>query len=261
MASKMNSEKPWIFSKIALYFAFVSPFVTSFVSYFVNNLHFWLLTSRYGKEILIDTDATKRIAFNFDIIPIILSLSIILLCFLLRKSNEDKKTAGIAFVVTIFMISVFSVSCSDRFKPRQAACLSNIKQIGLAIKIYEDDYDSHLPPLNSNWNIIFEDYKYILSIKYLDCPNVKSSKDPSYAFNKNLAELNENRIIKQRDTIAIFESKPGKNLFGTSELLPKYPRHNGGENYGFLDGHAKWLEREGLDISKFQPIIKTEKSK
>jgi hypothetical protein len=52
----------------------------------------------------------------------------------------------------------------------------------------------------------------------------------------------------------IFESDVGWNAHGGRELLPEKPRHLvgghlGGDNYGFLEGSARWVKRgaaEGL---------------
>ena len=253
----MNSEKPWVFPKIALYFAIAYPAIIIFL----GQLIILLVINIYGTEIL-DTDLIDRTASKIVYIPLAFSVSMVILCGFLKKSEKDKSNAFKALIISIvalcFSFVMFDISVA-RYKARQSGCLSSIKQISLAFLIYENDYDSHLPPLGSNWNSILKEYK--IGDGMLHCPNVENSKDPTYALNKNLAGLNVNNVKNPENTILIFESKPGKNLFGTSELLPKYPRHFDGDEYGFLDGHAKSMKRKELITSKFQPIIKTEKSK
>src|SRR5437867_13208920 len=48
-------------------------------------------------------------------------------------------------VIAIIAALLFPVFASARDKARQAACLSNLKQIGYALHLYVQDYDEHLP--------------------------------------------------------------------------------------------------------------------
>jgi prepilin-type N-terminal cleavage/methylation domain-containing protein len=48
-------------------------------------------------------------------------------------------------VIAILAALLFPVFAQARDKARQAACLSNLKQIGSALQMYLQDYDEHLP--------------------------------------------------------------------------------------------------------------------
>src|SRR6266511_5057775 len=48
-------------------------------------------------------------------------------------------------VIAILAALLFPVFAQAREKARQAACFSNLKQIGLALNLYLQDYDEHLP--------------------------------------------------------------------------------------------------------------------
>ena len=48
-------------------------------------------------------------------------------------------------VIAILAAILFPVFAQAREKARQAACLSNIKQIGIAVHLYAQDYDETLP--------------------------------------------------------------------------------------------------------------------
>src|SRR5438874_2837820 len=52
-------------------------------------------------------------------------------------------------IIAILAAILFPVFAQARGKARQAACLSNEKQIGNAIVMYAQDYDEHLPACNS----------------------------------------------------------------------------------------------------------------
>src|SRR5436305_6711175 len=73
----------------------------------------------------------------------------------LRRSSamhRDRKAAFtlIELLVVIGVIAViaailFPVFAAARDKARQAACFSNLKQIGYALHMYLEDYDDRLP--------------------------------------------------------------------------------------------------------------------
>jgi prepilin-type N-terminal cleavage/methylation domain-containing protein/prepilin-type processing-associated H-X9-DG protein len=49
-------------------------------------------------------------------------------------------------IIAILAAILFPVFAQAREKARQAACLSNGKQIGLGLSMYIEDYDEHFPP-------------------------------------------------------------------------------------------------------------------
>jgi prepilin-type N-terminal cleavage/methylation domain-containing protein/prepilin-type processing-associated H-X9-DG protein len=59
-------------------------------------------------------------------------------------------------IIAILAAILFPVFAKARSKARQAACLSNMKQIGLAVMMYNQDYDECVPPYqivptNADW--------------------------------------------------------------------------------------------------------------
>src|SRR5207244_1051810 len=53
-------------------------------------------------------------------------------------------------VIAILAAILFPVFAQARAKARQAACLSNLRQIGVALGMYVQDYDEHMPSA-CNW--------------------------------------------------------------------------------------------------------------
>jgi prepilin-type N-terminal cleavage/methylation domain-containing protein/prepilin-type processing-associated H-X9-DG protein len=49
-------------------------------------------------------------------------------------------------IIALLAAILFPVFSQAREKARQAACLSNMKQLGLAISLYQQDYDGHYVP-------------------------------------------------------------------------------------------------------------------
>ena len=51
-------------------------------------------------------------------------------------------------IIAILAAILFPVFAQAREKARQAACLSNLKQVGLGLQMYSQDYDETMPPAN-----------------------------------------------------------------------------------------------------------------
>jgi prepilin-type N-terminal cleavage/methylation domain-containing protein/prepilin-type processing-associated H-X9-DG protein len=192
-------------------------------------------------------------------------------------------------IIAILAAILFPVFAQAREKARQTTCLSNEKQLGLALAMYVQDYDEILPhsqifasatgkpggPIVSFHQLMFA---YTRNGDFHKCPSDPKPQTPwgqtgsfpvSYITNYAvlapwdfhpvaLASLGE-----PADTIAVTEvdrPKNGENWSGThgymgdramtpeEALDPKVhlrgrvaaDRHNGGCNYIFVDGHAKW---------------------
>ncbi|MBC7806218.1 MAG: DUF1559 domain-containing protein [Akkermansiaceae bacterium] len=78
-------------------------------------------------------------------------------------------------IIAILTAILFPVFAQAREKARQASCMSNMKQIGLAVIQYTQDYDEIFPcGLQSNWwqaSWVWQTYPYMKSIDVLRCPS------------------------------------------------------------------------------------------
>ena len=88
-------------------------------------------------------------------------------------------------IIAILAAILFPVFAQARAKARQAACLSNMKQIGIGIMQYTQDYDELVPPSQVNnaaggttsWPTML--YSYVKNEDVFVCPS--SSEDPRKA--------------------------------------------------------------------------------
>ncbi|MDR3706676.1 MAG: DUF1559 domain-containing protein [Capsulimonadaceae bacterium] len=111
------------------------------------------------------------------------------------------KTKGDAFtliellvviaIIAILAAILFPVFATAREKARQSACLSNVKQIGLAYTQYEEDYDETVPcgqsTFGSGRGWAKQIYPYVKSFAVFLCPDDTGQGDVvSYAVNSNL---------------------------------------------------------------------------
>lgn len=55
-------------------------------------------------------------------------------------------------IISILASMLFPVYSKAREKARQTSCLSNVKQVGMAIMMYAGDYDEQWPPIWVGWD-------------------------------------------------------------------------------------------------------------
>jgi prepilin-type N-terminal cleavage/methylation domain-containing protein/prepilin-type processing-associated H-X9-DG protein len=88
-------------------------------------------------------------------------------------------------IVAILAAILFPVFARARENARRTSCLSNLKQLGLAVMQYTQDYDERLPQGLSTGESVF-DFQlqpYIKSIQMTRCPSAVSTRQIAYAVN------------------------------------------------------------------------------
>ena len=186
-------------------------------------------------------------------------------------------------IIAILAAILFPVFARAREKARQTSCLNNVKQMGLAVMMYAQDYDERynfaycINPTVTWPNLLMP---YVKNGHIFVCPSDKDERSIgdgmylSYICNYNLFPPGDNpdpalriptkmaAITTPAETIAIAENADGStgNLqpncqyaWGTrgAQVSSGYnpwarvslERHNGGSNYAFADGHAKWMTK------------------
>ncbi len=178
-------------------------------------------------------------------------------------------------IIAILAAILFPVFARAREKARQASCLSNTKQMGLAVMQYAQDYDEtyvcgflrNVPTSNRFWYQLLQ--PYIMNYQVFRCPSAGCVKCPTngsfycgaygpvdYACNHRLlavwgAYIRVASVKYAAETVVIAESDwtrcpsdYGSNAWRICEsnhasfFVPQ--RHNDGANLVFADGHAKW---------------------
>ncbi|MFQ6133017.1 MAG: DUF1559 domain-containing protein [Armatimonadota bacterium] len=89
-------------------------------------------------------------------------------------------------IIAILAAILFPVFAKAREKARQTSCISNMKQIGLAIMQYTQDWDerfpmvrAHNPVVNKLYDWRMEIYPYMRNVGVLACPS-NPNADPPY---------------------------------------------------------------------------------
>lgn len=182
-------------------------------------------------------------------------------------------------IIAILAAILFPVFARAREKARQASCQSNLKQIGLAVHMYAQDYDETLPrgytdvrPLTISggyFHVPETLHPYIMNAQIWQCPSEASNYSSfdhgircTYGYNQSQFEV-QSRRFDHSLALAQVEDPSGTIMFiddtnvwagPYSPIVPSdydpgatvptnvtraTPRHNDMFNIVFVDGHVK----------------------
>ncbi len=202
----------------------------------------------------------------------------------MRKGFTLIELLVVIAIIAILAAILFPVFAKAREKARQASCLSNVKQINLALNMYAQDYDDTLPCVQMRSATTFYGYwfdvcePYMKNQQVLVCPS-SPRQDVGYGWNyphagyrlDNHNQLNRSDILYPAEMMLFGDSNNGsyrRYLYCACVGHWPFPpgirdatnviatRHNEGANFGFADGHAKWRMTNGLtgsaaDVQRF----------
>lgn len=134
-------------------------------------------------------------------------------------------------------------------KAQAVNTVSNLKQLGLAARMYANENQDKFPKAES-WG---DDLKpYLGTAKVYKAVNDPSQRRCSFAFNAKLSGLSETRINPQ--TVLFFETEDGDwNQSGGPELLIGRPRSSGAFVIGFADGSVQMIQPSRLSTLRWDP--------
>lgn len=171
-------------------------------------------------------------------------------------------------IISFLAAILFPVFARARENARRASCLSNLKQLGLAMVMYTQDYDETYPysyRYPSYWvNTIIP---YVKNKQVFRCP---SGQEPGgtwdnpnvmwyytrYGMNNDFGTVSitypdavKMAAIKRPSELILFiDTKPGNPSWTPFLATFTNPntanRHFEGANIAFADGHAKWEKKE-----------------
>jgi prepilin-type N-terminal cleavage/methylation domain-containing protein/prepilin-type processing-associated H-X9-DG protein len=132
-------------------------------------------------------------------------------------------------IIAILASILFPVFARARENARRTSCLSNMKQMGLAVEQYKQDYDGYYPYARGATGYWYVNYlePYVKSTQVTKCPSAPSKWEVNYSYNlafgyapdaNGAAEaqcgflhpirtgLNESRVTEVSKSIVISES-------------------------------------------------------
>ena len=153
---------------------------------------------------------------------------------------------GLVGGLQVLGMAVYAMSGRPSVAQQKAFCLSKVKNLTLAVLDYADEHEGRLPAAETWCDDLLP---YIRGEEAFLCPAAPDLQC-AYAFNAALSGVRAESIPDLVNVVLIFESDGGWNAAGGMELLAEEPRHLGGENYGFVDGHAAWIGRRLADADE-----------
>ncbi|MCD6362216.1 MAG: DUF1559 domain-containing protein [Armatimonadetes bacterium] len=185
-------------------------------------------------------------------------------------------------IIAILAAILFPVFAKAREKARQTSCLSNVKEMGLAILMYAQDYDEHMIMYVDSgytwstmaWWLVID--PYIKNQQIRTCPSQRGSGASDYGVIYphvsgvgNAAMLADIDYPAETAMLTETEAQNANGRYGNLYLAycpfhyaegsiswayyrgVAWPgRHNGGDNSCFVDGHAKWLKYNAIISSR-----------
>jgi prepilin-type processing-associated H-X9-DG protein len=121
-----------------------------------------------------------------------------------------------------------------RRRAQEASCLSNAKQIGLAVMMYTQDYDELYPRKKVSYKDVV--MPYIKQEELFRC-TLDAEGTLSYRINPNLLGVSAEKVKYPTRTIMLYEGKGDK---------PEY-RHDGRAAIVFADGRASMMTRAEVE--------------
>jgi prepilin-type N-terminal cleavage/methylation domain-containing protein/prepilin-type processing-associated H-X9-DG protein len=201
------------------------------------------------------------------------------------RTSRNRAFTLIELLVVIAIIAIlaailFPVFARARENARRASCQSNLKQIGLGVLQYVQDYDEKYPLLYGASGTPSQGLgaiqPYVKSTQIFQCPS-ETTAPPTvaeaqyaaysdYFYNNRFSNANvdgtfddpvaASAITSVAVTIMLGDggTDNGSCNLGNSPIYNVTPssagyiaarRHLEGANYGFADGHVKWLRPDG----------------
>ncbi len=123
--------------------------------------------------------------------------------------------------------------------------IANIHELAFVVDMYIADYDRAPDPRVWSDQLM----EYVRDPEVFRSPRARNLR-AGYALNAG-AQAADRRVVESPEAarlVTIFESDRGWNAHGGRELLPVKPRYEGGDNYGFLDGHVQWVKRGDTSV-------------
>jgi prepilin-type processing-associated H-X9-DG protein len=139
-----------------------------------------------------------------------------------------------------YMLTNPEIMEQSREAARRTTCLSNMKQLCLAVIMLANDNNEAFKLKPQSWHKRLMPYLRVTGIFH--CPTDSKPGD-SYAFNAKLAGIRLAKVRAPAETILLYEGSGGKLTF----------RHDGRAIVGFVDGHAKAINRTDAAKLRWNP--------
>ncbi len=183
----------------------------------------------------------------------------------MQSNSARRRPAGFTLIELLVVIAIiailaailFPVFAKAREKARQTSCISNLKQVGLALVQYCQDWDEQMPVVDHHdgysWYMPLQ--TYIKSDQVLRCPSLGARGAVT-----TKTDYVANGLVSHGLSLAAFQTPAEQIAFAERAAVVdeedyhvfyqpvevevdsvEPARHFDGSNYAFVDGHVKFL--------------------
>ena len=196
----------------------------------------------------------------------------------MRKGFTLIELLVVIAIIAILAAILFPVFAKAREKARQTSCLSNMKQLGLGMLQYAQDYDEMMPQVYQGspptywWFIMIQ--PYLKNTQLYRCPsNTLGTWNYNGIFFGYALPMRHvfleggqpqrtlGQILRPSEILLAIDANWPWTHYCTQDAvgctcctytcIPPYSPadeiHNGGANCAFFDGHAKWQAKSTIE--------------
>jgi prepilin-type processing-associated H-X9-DG protein len=170
-----------------------------------------------------------------------------------RLSGQGLAIAGICvsglflLMLPLFAAMLLPALARAKYQAQRINCVSNMKQLGLAVRTYANDHNDQLPPA-ATWCDAIQNN--VGSPKVFQCPS-EAGRRCAYAFNAKLDGKKESEVDPQ--TVVLFESNLGWNGSGGAAQLKPHKHSSRTVNVLLADGAVVPMSRSELGTLRWEP--------
>ena len=151
------------------------------------------------------------------------------------------------FAIPMFAGLMLPAVAKAKGRAQTINCVSNLKQLALAARMYANDSDDKFPNA-SNWCDAIQSHAG--SQKIFHCPADRNTLC-SYGYNAALSGRDESKVHPA--TVMFFEIPGGWNVSGGPEQLIQKSRHHRIVNVAFANGSVQQMTQERLSELRWEP--------
>jgi prepilin-type processing-associated H-X9-DG protein len=157
-----------------------------------------------------------------------------------RRSSVPALLVGGSALIGLATMAAFLVNRGLRgpqVEDPQPACSHNLTRLARALRMYADDHADGFP----SWEVWgAAAFTRARDRAVFVCPAAPG--DPGYGYNAGLAGLKPDAVTDPGKCVMLWDAGALGPFPGLS-ALGQGPRHDGGDNYAFVDGRAAWRLR------------------
>lgn len=159
---------------------------------------------------------------------------------------------GLLAIPFIAMVAGLTLPAFSKAKQRAQTinCVSQMKQLGLGLRMYANDNKEIFPPTDTWCDSI---QGYVVKPTIFQCKADTSGQRSSFALNKKVAGKDMSKVDPR--TVLIFEVEGGSgwNESGGRELMMPRSRHGQTVVVGFADGSVQQMQASQVGTLRWDP--------